>query len=322
MSSMTQDLLSGFQDHTFLFSGDAKLLPDQRMTGYNNFSTYIGPICDSFNGNHGISGDTPVLDLDLYSPTSGMGSSPTADFVIPSQTTFLDAFDMHSPMPPARSLHFELQYESPAQDYNADFSSMDNNSSSKWYMPPSSFKQSGSASTTPSKPSSLRQPLYKDEPLQTSIALHQIQESAELDKSKADCRSARRRVKQEIRNCLLPNNIPIHTKASKPCLFEGCGKNFKRQEHLKRHERVHKNIETYPCPCCQKIFGRTDNLKYHVKLHMDAANKKSSRTDFHKDAERYYMEMSRKPRKSEVKTEVKSEVKDVKIPVRSRVLGY
>ena len=300
MSSMTQDLLSGFQDHTFLFSGDAKLLPDQRMTGYNNFSTYVGPMCDSFNDNHGISGDPPALDLDLYSPTSGMGSSPTADFVVPSQTTFLDTFDMHSPVPPARSLHFELQYESPAQDYNGDFSPMDNNSNGKWYMPPSSFKQSGSASTTPSKPSPLRQPLYKDEPLQTSVALHQNQQSAESDKSRADRRQASRRVKQEIRNCLLPNNISIYSKVTKPCLFEGCGKKFKRQEHLKRHERdVHTNLEKHPCPCCGKIFGRTDNLKSHVFLHTTAGNKKSSRTEWHKDAEMHYTEMSRKRSKVE-----------------------
>jgi zinc finger protein BrlA len=318
MSSMTQDLLSGFQDHSFLFSGDAKLLPDQSMAGYNSFSTYVGPMCDSFSGNHGISGDPPALDLDLYSPTSGMGSSPTADFVVPSQTTFLDAFDV--PMPPARSFHFELQYESPAQDYNGDFSPMDNNSNGKLYTPPSSFKKFGSASTTPSKPSSLRQPLYKDEPLQTSVALHHIQESAELDKGKAD-RRARRRVKQEVRNCLLPNNIPVVSRATKSCLWEGCGKNFKRQEHLKRHERVHTNQDRYPCLCCQRIFSRTDNLKVHVKLHMDAYNKKTSRTNPHADAEMYYMDMSRKHRKGDVKMEVKTEIKDIKIPVRSRVIG-
>jgi hypothetical protein len=55
---------------------------------------------------------------------------------------------------------------------------------------------------------------------------------------------------------------------------------------------------------------------------MDAYNKKTSRTNPHADAEMYYMDMSRKPRKGDVKMEVKTEVKDIKIPVRSRVIGY
>jgi tRNA U54 and U55 pseudouridine synthase Pus10 len=128
-------------------------------------------------------------------------------------------------------------------------------------------------------------------------------------------------VKQEVGNCLLPNNIPVVSRATKPCLFEGCGKNFKRLEHLTRHEKVHTNLEEHPCECCGKIFGRTDNLKAHLFLHMNAANKKSSRTKWHKDAEMHYWKMGRKPCKGEGGA-LKTEKVEVKIPVRSRVLGY
>ncbi|KAH8599501.1 hypothetical protein B0O99DRAFT_466484, partial [Bisporella sp. PMI_857] len=51
------------------------------------------------------------------------------------------------------------------------------------------------------------------------------------------------------------------------CPWDGCNKRFQRQEHLKRHERTHSGTDYYPCPFCEKIFGRSDNKKSHVKLH-------------------------------------------------------
>ncbi|EST10113.1 Zinc finger, C2H2 [Kalmanozyma brasiliensis GHG001] len=54
------------------------------------------------------------------------------------------------------------------------------------------------------------------------------------------------------------------------CKVPGCGKCFKRSEHLKRHVRsIHTDDKPYLCPypACNKRFSRHDNLNQHARVH-------------------------------------------------------
>lgn len=54
------------------------------------------------------------------------------------------------------------------------------------------------------------------------------------------------------------------------CKVPGCGKCFKRSEHLKRHVRsIHTDEKPFLCPypSCNKRFSRHDNLNQHARVH-------------------------------------------------------
>ena len=51
------------------------------------------------------------------------------------------------------------------------------------------------------------------------------------------------------------------------CPVEGCGKRFKRKEHLVRHSASHNDVKAFACGICGKAFARSDVLNRHVKQH-------------------------------------------------------
>ncbi|RDW88954.1 hypothetical protein BP6252_00986 [Coleophoma cylindrospora] len=293
MSTMTQKLLNGYPDQDVMFG---KPLQEpfmncnlQQYSGpiYNNymnndgmssFSSYGSqnslPVSSSQSfGHHGLPTTTPPLDLGQYSPTSVLSSSPATDFVVPSQTTFVDQqFEMSSS--PMRPLHFD----SPSSEFATSPAGP-----LRYFMSPTS-ERDHSPSRTPSRSAGARQRCFQ--PLESSTVLHRIQNG--------DARAARKRVKREY---ILPNNLSVQKQAKRHCTWPGCQGRFQRQEHLKRHMKTHENEVKLPCQFCGKEFGRADNLKSHIKLHMDPT-KKSSRTEYFPEARRVYEEMSRKSRKA------------------------
>lgn len=49
------------------------------------------------------------------------------------------------------------------------------------------------------------------------------------------------------------------------CRMEGCDKGFKRMEHLRRHQMIHKGEKPFPCQLCSAHFPRLDRLQSHMK---------------------------------------------------------
>jgi len=63
------------------------------------------------------------------------------------------------------------------------------------------------------------------------------------------------------------------------CTYAGCGRIFKRSEHLKRHIRsIHTLERPFHCPHphCTKRFSRSDNLSQHVRVHRPNGKEKNS----------------------------------------------
>lgn len=59
------------------------------------------------------------------------------------------------------------------------------------------------------------------------------------------------------------------------CEVPGCGKCFKRSEHLKRHVRsIHTDDKPFTCHC-GKTFSRHDNLNQHARVHAQAGSMSS-----------------------------------------------
>ncbi|KAI1822390.1 hypothetical protein F4861DRAFT_550816 [Xylaria intraflava] len=71
---------------------------------------------------------------------------------------------------------------------------------------------------------------------------------------------------------------PVHVKANGPiespatasrfaCAIPGCGKVFRRKEHLTRHLKSHNSHLQYACHICGKRYARSDVFKRHIEFH-------------------------------------------------------
>jgi zinc finger protein BrlA len=277
------------------------------MVGFSGFPNFNNDSFSSLHSSHRLSVQTPALEMDLSSPVS-------MNFVVPSQTTFIDNFDIQSPNTPMKP----LQFHSPTSNYNLSLDHSPINSMALCLQ----YEECKSASTTPSRTSTTssrrsahQQPVF--EATRTSAALQRVQSDSQA------VRQTRKRMKREL-SCgmMIPSNIRVQHAADKLCLWPGCTAKFKRQEHLKRHEKTHKDDtpeDAFQCRFCGKLFkgGRSDNLKSHVYLH--ATKKDSKRTKFYPDAMAVYTQMNRKKKsKTEGGIDFEDEVKMEEIPTESR----
>ncbi|KAF8419342.1 hypothetical protein EV426DRAFT_553606, partial [Tirmania nivea] len=70
-----------------------------------------------------------------------------------------------------------------------------------------------------------------------------------------------------------PFEVVIRVVSSKgkrfKCTYNKCLGAFRRQEHLRRHEKIHTGEKPYTCDVtvCRRRFSRSDNLKEHLQRH-------------------------------------------------------
>ncbi|KAM3069567.1 hypothetical protein ACMFMG_005668 [Clarireedia jacksonii] len=296
MSTITQDILTGLQDSSMFFSIDeGKQIADTSNLNYDSFQTFTPAIFSSFESQCSPS-DIPSLMNDLYSPTSTAETSGAMEFVDPTQTTFMNAFPdlQSSPQAPITPIKFETS----GSEFSSQRSFHDSSPAIMSYLvpPPQEFTELDTPS--PARQAALRQPLCKLP--QSSAALQRIQQVTLLKPARATPQMSQ--IKQE--GMSLPPSFTVENRSTHECLHAGCGKRFKRQEHLKRHKPVHDpNNRKLQCPHCEKTIGRSDNLKEHVKRHFET---KGNRTKYVEGAKITYESMGKRSRKTDSKAKPKT----------------
>ena len=85
-------------------------------------------------------------------------------------------------------------------------------------------------------------------------------------------------VNSEGQGPLEPFEVMIRVVSSKDkrfkCTYNKCPGAFRRQEHLRRHEKIHTGEKPYMCDVtvCRRRFSRSDNLKEHLRRHKKGPN--------------------------------------------------
>ncbi|XP_022251940.1 zinc finger protein 2 homolog [Limulus polyphemus] len=74
--------------------------------------------------------------------------------------------------------------------------------------------------------------------------------------------------KEFKKNCHLKTHEAIHSGA-RPFICDDCGKNFTTKGDLKKHQRIHSGEKPYNCDVCGKEFSISSNFKRHQKIHTE-----------------------------------------------------
>ncbi|KAK4226489.1 hypothetical protein QBC38DRAFT_229865 [Podospora fimiseda] len=108
--------------------------------------------------------------------------------------------------------------------------------------------------------------------LRATDLMHQMQQ----DQRPAVMRSVRMRpVKQQrSRRPTQESDIGTITQSVHHCDYPGCTDGpYRRNEHLKRHQKSKHGDDRYPCEYCDKVVNRKDNWRSHLLLHTQQRGK-------------------------------------------------
>jgi hypothetical protein len=274
-----------FNTTPVIFPQNPNSLVSQGGINYG-FGEYFGSTSCSFEG-------LPDLTMELDTPTSNSYTTSSPRDFVGSCQTLEDSFDaFQSPMRRTRSSpNIVERDETPLLELHDSFD--DGTGSFHIYHSPLANK-----TLSPYSPIGPRLSLQRNraQPLPSSVALRQIQESFNVEKG-AKGKKYRKNGRAEVRRYGLQINTA--ERGTHRCVWEGCTNSFKRSEHLKRHLDTHRGEKRYPCEICTnpgKIFNRTDNLRVHYKLHdmPETVKNKSSRTRYDPRAAGLLAKMERK----------------------------
>lgn len=260
IASVTQAMLP---ESMFMSTTPCKSYHEQSIMDYD---PYVDSMYNQSFPNHNVRAH--ITQYHAISPASSMTmySSPTHDFVVPSQTFNDDMYAMPSP-------HSQLGMPFDSSPYSNSSHHM---SPLRDFITPSPPRHRGDSWGSSSARRSLSPAAY--ERTAAIRNLGGLGGFGGYDAVKSG--RIRKSSKKTSREC------GIIEKGQFPCTYPGCkSRPFKRQEHLKRHSNTHGNSREYPCKYCSKVFNRTDNLRQHTTLHaVLPSEKKSSRTEYFPEA--------------------------------------